>query len=538
MAPEDKVSVPETSSFEVPPTRAPEVQLPETPTQFPPGGNEPPPQLGKSVRHFGDYELLEEIARGGMGVVYKARQKGLNRIVAVKLILSGELASSDAVQRFHTEAQAAANLRHPNLISIHEIGQYAGQHFYSMDYIEGKSLASLVKDRPLPARQAARYVQVIAEAVHYAHERGVVHRDLKPSNVLLDAADQPFVTDFGLAKRVRGEPGLTQTGQILGTPSYMPPEQASGKRGTSPAADVYSLGAILYELLTGRPPYRGETAFDTLQMVLEMDPVAPSLLNPKVPRDLETVCLKCLEKQPGRRYPSARELADDLGRVLKGEPIKGRRPSPLSQIQKWSNRHPALTLLIAFVLCIPLIVWLSLFAAQQEAISLKVVESSLPYVLLFLALATATLSATLTGVIGAPTMRTRLRRGGGLLAYLVVDTIAYKFYSPWLQGIGSDTVWTLTTGIAFGAWAGLLFGTISRTVNWKIGGGYSATLAWCMVCGLSSFFIIVVSLRGMRRYIIGGSVMPVLLVLLPVCVAVAVGGAVFGSLWSRRSNEK
>ncbi len=273
-------------------------------------------------REFGDFELLGEIARGGMGVVYKARQLSLNRVVALKMIIAGELAQPSDVERFHTEAQAAAGLHHPNIVSIYDVGQHQGRHYLSMEYVQGESLAQLARHSPLSAKRAARYVKQTAEAVHYAHQHGILHRDLKPSNVLIDALDQARVMDFGLAKRVEGDGGLTATGQALGTPPYMPPEQVSAKRNRiGPASDVYGLGATLYELLTGRPPFRGETPWDTLCQVCETAPVPPRLLNPQTPRDLEKICLKCLEKDPQHRYPSAQALADDLGRFLDGDPI-------------------------------------------------------------------------------------------------------------------------------------------------------------------------------------------------------------------------
>ena len=298
----------------------------------------------EDMGRFGDYELLEEIARGGMGVVYRARQVSLDRIVAVKMILAGPFASKDFVQRFRTEAAAAASLQHPNIVAIHEVGFADGQHFFSMDYVEGQTLAQLVAKRPLPARQAATYLKTIAEAIHYAHERNVLHRDLKPSNVLVDSAtDQPRVTDFGLAKRLEAETELTLSGQMLGSPNYMSPEQATAKRGTvGKRSDVYSLGAILYHLLTGRPPFQGETLTDVLHQLADNDPLAPHLLNPRVPPDLETICVKCLEKEPARRYQSAQELADELDRFLRDEPIHARPVTRAERTWRWCRRKPAL----------------------------------------------------------------------------------------------------------------------------------------------------------------------------------------------------
>lgn len=291
-------------------------------------------------RRFARYELLGEIARGGMGVVYRARQVGLDRTVALKMILGGHLAAPEDVRRFQAEAQAAAGLRHPNIVAIHEVGEHEGQHYFSMDYIEGRSLAMAARERPFTPGQAARCVQAIAGAVQYAHEHGVLHRDLKPSNVLLDAAEQPHVTDFGLARRIEGGGELTLTGQVLGTPGYMAPEQAAGQgERLGPATDVYGLGAILYELLTGRPPFGAATVHETIQQVLGAEPVSPRLLNPSVPRDLETICLKCLEKEPGRRYASAQALGRDLGRHLNDEPIEALPPSTVYRARKFVRRH-------------------------------------------------------------------------------------------------------------------------------------------------------------------------------------------------------
>src|SRR5688572_25733623 len=231
-------------------------------------------------RSFGNYELLEEIARGGMGVVYKARQKSLNRVVALKMILAGPFASKQTILRFRAEAEAAANLHHPNIVAIHETGEADGQHYFSMDYVEGSNLADLVRDGLLPFQKAAEYIRKVAEAIHYAHENNVLHRDLKPSNVLIDANDEPRITDFGLAKKLTGTSELTITGQLLGSPGYMPPEQASSQRGAyGPHSDVYAVGAILYHLLTGRPPFQAENLTDTLEQLLNREPVPPRQLN-------------------------------------------------------------------------------------------------------------------------------------------------------------------------------------------------------------------------------------------------------------------
>jgi serine/threonine protein kinase/outer membrane protein assembly factor BamB len=293
-----------------------------------------------TVRHIGDYELLEEIARGGMGIVYKARQVSLNRIVALKMILSGQFAGAEGVKRLRLEAQTAATLQHPNIVAIHEVGEHDGQHYFSMDFVEGTSLADEVRDHPLPPEQAARWVRSVALAIQYAHERGVLHRDLKPSNVLIDPFGQPRVTDFGLAKRIDKDAGLTATGAVVGTPSYMPPEQASPQRGAlGPASDVYSMGAVLYELVTGRPPFRAATLADTLLQVLDAEPAPPRLLNPAVNRDLETIILKCLAKEPARRYASAQELAEDLAAFLDGRPIKARRPGPPERAVRWLRKQ-------------------------------------------------------------------------------------------------------------------------------------------------------------------------------------------------------
>ena len=321
---------------------------------------------GVPLARFGDYELLEKIAQGGMGVVYKARQISLHRIVAMKMILAGQLASDSDIARFQTEALAAANLDHPGIVPVYEVGQHAGQHYFTMGYVEGPSLAAELAKGPLAPRAAAALVQTVAEAVEYAHQQGVIHRDLKPANILLDRTGRPRVTDFGLAKRISSDSNLTVSGQVLGTPSFMPPEQAAGNLDEiGPASDVYALGAVLYNLLTGRPPFQAANPSDTMLQVRIEEPVWPRWLNPEVPRDLETIVLKCLEKFPLRRYGTAQDLVLDLGRFLAGEPIRARPVGRFERGWRWCGRNRrlaaalgslALTLTAAVVLLIALVV--------------------------------------------------------------------------------------------------------------------------------------------------------------------------------------
>ena len=275
---------------------------------------------------FGDYELLEEIGRGGMGVVYRARQRSLGRIVAVKMLLRRELASASDLARFQSEAEAAARLDHPGIVSVFEVGELEGYPFYSMQYVEGTTLARRLAAGPIPARETATLMAQVAEAVHVAHSRGVLHRDLKPSNILIDLDGFPRVSDFGLAKRLEADASVTHTGAILGTPCYMSPEQAAGSRGdVGPASDVWSLGAILYQMLTGRPPFQGSSPMDTLLAVLESDPPVPRSIDRRVDRDLELIALKSLQKPADLRYASAGTLAADLRAYLAGEPVAARR---------------------------------------------------------------------------------------------------------------------------------------------------------------------------------------------------------------------
>jgi tetratricopeptide (TPR) repeat protein/predicted Ser/Thr protein kinase len=300
-------------------------------------------EAGEPGERFGDYDLIEEIARGGMGVVYRARQRSLDRIVALKMMLPGRLTSPELVRRFRIEAEAASRLRHPGIVAIHDVGQCEGQHFYSMDYIDGCDLARRVEAGLVAPIRAAAWVRAIAEAIHHAHQHAILHRDLKPANVLIDRQDQPHVTDFGLAKLLDEGRDLTATGRVLGTPGFMPPEQADPDRGlVSVASDVYGLGAIFYFLLTGKGPFEGQSMEHTIKLLLTEDPAPPSRHRPGIPRDLETICLKCLNKEPARRYASAADLAADLGSWARHEPISARPVSRAERVWFWARRNPGL----------------------------------------------------------------------------------------------------------------------------------------------------------------------------------------------------
>ncbi len=358
--------------------------LPEQPDLMPSVAKPECPAPALAGRSFGDYELLEEIARGGMGVVWKARQRSLNRIVALKVMLSGQFAQPEFVQRFRAEAEAIAQLQHPNIVAIHEVGDHEGQPYFSMDFVEGRTLAEIVREGPLPAKRAATYLKSIADAVHYAHQHGILHRDLKPSNVLIDATDQPRITDFGLAKRLvvppsggggAGKPAeagttndLTLAGQVLGSPNYLSPEQAAGKQAeVGRASDVYALGAMLYHLVTGRPPFQADSLTTLLGQVMEAEPVAPRLLNASIPRDLETICLKCLEKDRQRRYATAQALADELGRFLRSEPILARPVSRPEKVWRWCRRKPALATALGAVVLVAAIGFAGIVSQWRRA---------------------------------------------------------------------------------------------------------------------------------------------------------------------------
>ncbi|KAA5541772.1 protein kinase [Roseiconus nitratireducens] len=338
-------------------------------------GVESDPELviGEHLKYIGEYEVLSEIARGGMGIVFKARQRSLGRIVALKMILAGRLASEIDVDRFRREARAAAALQHPNIVGVHEVGQHEGHHYFTMDLIDGESLADRLAEGSLSPQRTASMTRTVAQAIDYAHRHGVLHRDIKPANVLIDREGNPHVTDFGLAKSCLDDNdriiSLTATGQILGTPSYMSPEQAAANHHlVSVASDVYSIGAVMYACLIGRAPFIADSTVDTIRQVIERDPVPPRLLSPNVPKDLETICLKCLHKEPQRRYATAGELSDDLDRFLTGVPIRARRTGPAYRVWKWCKRRPEIAGLAASLLLALLVGIVSVGFWWREAV--------------------------------------------------------------------------------------------------------------------------------------------------------------------------
>src|SRR5882724_9845283 len=336
-------------------------------------------ELGSSpmLMDFGDYELLEQIGRGGQGVVFRARQKSLNRTVALKIIGLGQWATKAHLKRFRLEAEAAARLEHPGIVPIHEVGERDGSCYFSMKFVEGGQLDAIPKREPMPIRPAVELIAKVARTVHYAHEHGILHRDIKPGNILLDRNGEPHLTDFGLARLVEADSTVTGTLEVLGTPSYMAPEQAAGNNAAvSSNTDVYGLGAVLYQLLTGQPPFAGGTTYETIKLLLDTEPRPPRLLNPKVDRDLSTICLKCLEKDPQRRYSSALALAEDLEHWLKHEPIQARHTGILTRGKKWVRRNPTSALLAASLIALATaagwIVWKSELIRQPVTTGIAV----------------------------------------------------------------------------------------------------------------------------------------------------------------------
>ena len=335
---------------------------------------------GQQITYFGDYEIEKEIARGGMGVVYRAHQVSLNRTVALKMILAGHWANEEQIQRFKSEASAAAKMDHPGIVPIYEIGEFQDQHYFSMRFIDGPSLADEVRDAPLSPKAAAEILKKVALAIAYAHERGVIHRDLKPANVLLDSNGEPKVTDFGLAKQMQSASDITHSGAILGTPGFMPPEQAAGKIDeVDVRSDVYSLGALLYFLLTTRPPFQASTLHDTLRQVFDSSPLPIRRLNPSAPKDLETICLKALSKNRSNRYDSAMSFAEDLDRWLSNQPIHARRVGPLERAWIWSKRRPMvaglITTLVVLIVAGSFLFWDRQNASHAEGLVLALLRA-------------------------------------------------------------------------------------------------------------------------------------------------------------------
>src|SRR5881227_2324415 len=314
---------------------------------------------------LGDYELLDEVGRGGQGVVFRARQKSLNRVVALKVISLGQWASKAHLKRFRLEAEAAARLEHPGIVPIHEVGERDGSCYFSMKFVEGGQLDEVARREPMPIRRAVELITKVARTVHYAHEHGILHRDIKPGNILLDVNGEPQLTDFGLARLVETENTITRTLDVLGTPSYMAPEQAMGNNAAvSSTTDIYGVGAVLYQLLTSQPPFAGGATYETIKLLLDTEPKKPRLLNPKIDRDLSTICLKCLEKDPKRRYPSALDLAEDLERWLKYEPIVARHTGIVARGRKWVQRNPTSALLATSLLALAAVVGWNIWKSE------------------------------------------------------------------------------------------------------------------------------------------------------------------------------
>jgi serine/threonine-protein kinase len=417
------------------------------------------------------YEILEPLGSGGMGKVYKARQVALKRLVALKMILAGSLATPQELERFRVEAEAVASLQHPNIVQIYDIGVADGCPYLALEYVEGGSLDKHLRDKPFSAQQAAGLIRALAEAIHYAHQHHIVHRDLKPGNVLLTADGTPKIADFGLAKRLDDALSRTHTGAVLGTPAYMAPEQAEGRlRQIGPATDVYSLGAILYELLTGRPPFEMAPLLETLELVRSEAPRPPRQVRPGVPADLETICLKCLEKDPARRYPSAQALADDLKRFLDGEPIRARSPTLIDRLTLTLNRvknvpdlQPGARLLL-YVMPVP-------FLAQVLTYLFAHGSPGYPLTALLVMLATIVLAVTLYFVFTGEGIRVPLNnttrhlwsvRLSMVLGLCVLSVVQYLLTPPgtaW-NPLNVFPLWAALMGVLFFGLGGLYWGRL------------------------------------------------------------------------------
>jgi tRNA A-37 threonylcarbamoyl transferase component Bud32 len=423
-----------------------------------------PSEAASGAASFGDYEVLEELGRGGMGVVYKARHSKFDRLVALKMILAGEHAGSEQQVRFQSEARAVARLQHPNIVQIHEIGEHNGCCYFSLEYVDGGSLAARMKEHLPSDKEAAQLIEVLARTAHYAHGRGVVHRDLKPANILVTKDGVPKIADFGLAKSLGGDSGPTVSGAVLGTPSYMAPEQALGRaKDVGPAADVYALGAILYELLTGKPPFRGETVLETLRSVEQLAPERPRVHNPRADTSLEAICLKCLEKSPADRYASAEALADDLAAYLRGEAVhadKGTAKRLLGAVLRESRYTEVMILWSRVWMGIAVVYFL--ICVAKSALLWKGVEDHLPYFAVWTA-----------GLVGTCGLVWLFRiRGGPRLSYVERQLAqiwgvfwAGFFLTAWqYQAVGGPIagllpILVLEAGISFASMATILGGS-------------------------------------------------------------------------------
>ncbi|MBA4190465.1 MAG: hypothetical protein C0467_20960 [Planctomycetaceae bacterium] len=410
------------------------------------------PGVPAEASQVGDYELIAELAQGGMGIVYRARQRSLNRIVALKMLLSGRVTSDVGQARFRAEAEATAELDHPNIVPIFEVGVHTGRPFFSMKLIDGGTLADLLRKSPRPPlRELITALAKVCRAVHYAHQRGILHRDLKPSNVLIDTTGEPYVADFGLAKRLGSDDGLTITGALLGTPAYMAPEQAGGGiHGVTTLTDVYALGAILYEILTGRPPFATRDIDALLAQIRSDAPPLPSSLSSEIPRDMELICLKCLAKEPSERYASAGELADELERWIRGEPVRVRAPGFISRIIIWARHNSRAAMWIVVIGCawgvfgpqLPITVTIlsSILQNMAQAMSkfpsapshwLLRVEWSIPTVLLWFLVAVGGVLHLSVGMLTYMATRSRERLshlGGAAAVGLIASVIAFTLY--------------------------------------------------------------------------------------------------------------
>jgi eukaryotic-like serine/threonine-protein kinase len=477
------------------------------------------PEPGRSVSgeragpHMADYEILELLGSGGMGKVFKARQRSLKRLVALKMILAGYAATAEETERFHTEAEAAAALQHPHIVQIYEIGKADGCPYLALEYVDGGSLFDRLRSGPLPPRQAADLVRTLARAMHYAHQRGIIHRDLKPANILLGEDGAPKITDFGLAKRL-DELTQTRSGSVLGTPSYMAPEQAEGRiRQIGPRSDIYALGAVLYECLTGRPPFEAASLLETLELVRSQEPQSPRRLHPEVPLDLETICLKCLQKDPARRYGSADELADDLGRFLDGEPIRARTPSLKDRLEWMLNRSRNLSdlklsgALLGVIGPLPFLIHLTTFALTHG-------RDGYPWAMF------VTTLVAMPGLIGlyflfsgdgrripmTPTNRhlwsVRVGQIMGITALPVISQMLHPPGQDW-NPLTVYPLWTLLTGVTFFALGGIYWGRFYLLGLALVGTALLMPL-WLEMAPLAFSFLLSVTLtlaiRHVRRW--------------------------------------